>query len=361
MAKHVSPQISFSSAAELTLGKHKLNLAELKRVLRIVADTQSIADAAAMLGVTYRTLWGRLLSYDDATTCKLVGKARGRGTTLTGKGRALLAALEKHDELFAPPALDRINALATDLRLALQDQPLLRLRASHDYAIARAMMHTSTDAAAAPSLVAASALAAPLSSMIFLENAGSVDCVRALLRGDADLAGYHHISGHSPVTTSDATDTLWQRIEDSEDYWSIALIQREQGLIISPSKRTFIKSIADLTRPDVRFINRQRGSGTRLLLDALLAQGKVMPSNIKGYDQEEFTHQAIAATIAADAADVGPGLRAASAQFKLHFVPLATETYRLAGRIETRKHPAVVALINAVRTQASQLPGYAPS
>jgi putative molybdopterin biosynthesis protein len=80
-----------------------------------------------------------------------------------------------------------------------------------------------------------------------------------------------------------------------------------------------------------------------------------------GYDQEEFTHQAIAATIAADAADVGPGLRAASAQFKLHFVPLATETYRLAGRIETRKHPAVVALINAVRTQASQLPGYAPS
>jgi len=358
MAKPPSPQITFSSAAEMTLGKHKLNLAELKRILRVVADTQSIADAAAMLGVTYRTLWGRLLSYDDATACKLVGKARGRGTTLTGKGRALLAALEKHDELFAPPALDRINALATDLRLALQDQPLLRLRASHDYAIARAMSQVGANAPATPSM---SAMTSPLSSMIFLENAGSVDCVRALLRGDADLAGYHHISGHSPVTASDASDTLWQRIEDSEDYWSIALIQREQGLIVAPSKRTSISSIADLVRPGVRFINRQRGSGTRLLLDALLAQGKVMPSSINGYDQEEFTHQAIAATIAADAADVGPGLRAAAAQFKLHFVPLATETYRLAGRIETRKHPAVIALIDAVRAQASQLPGYSPS
>jgi putative molybdopterin biosynthesis protein len=361
MAKLPTPLITFSSAAELTLGKHTLNLAELKRILRIVADTQSIADAALTLGVTYRTLWGRLLSYDDATSCKLVGKARGRGTTLTGKGRALLAALEKHDELFAPPALDRINALATDLRLALQDQLMLRLRASHDYAIARAMSQIGAGASTSPTMSATSATTPPLSSMIFLENAGSVDCVRALLRGDADLAGYHHISGHSPVTTSDATDTLWQRIEDSEYYWSVALIQREQGLIVSPSKRTAIKSIADLARRDVRFINRQRGSGTRLLLDALLAQGKVMPSSINGYDQEEFTHQAIAATVAADAADVGPGLRAAAAQFKLHFVPLATETYRLAGRIETRKHAAVVALIEAVRAQASQLPGYAPS
>lgn len=360
MAKHSSPHITFSSAAELTLGKQKLNLAELKRILRIVADTQSIADAAAVLGVTYRTLWGRLLSYDEATACKLIGKARGRGTTLTGKGRALLAALEKHDELFAPPALDRINALATDLRLALQDQPLLRLRASHDYAIARAMAQPAVDT---PSSIAATgtSTSGPLSSMVYLENAGSVDCVRALLRGDADLAGYHHISGHTPGTTADAVDTLWQRIEDSEDYWSIALIQREQGLIVAPSKRASIKSVADLTRPGIRFINRQRGSGTRLLLDALLAQGKVMQSQINGYDQEEFTHQAIAATVAADAADVGPGLRAAAAQFKLHFVPLSTETYRLAGRIETRKHPAVSALIDAVRAQASQLPGYSPA
>ena len=357
MGKLALPQITFSSAAELSLGKHTINLAELKRILRIVADTQSIADAAGVLGVTYRTLWGRLLSYDEATACKLIGKARGRGTTLTGKGRALLAALERHDELFAPPALDRINALATDLRLALQDQPLLRLRASHDYAIVRAMAQPPIDLSTS---IADTGKTTPtaLSSMVYLENAGSVDCVRSLLRGDADLAGYHHISGHAPGTTTDAVDTLWQRIEDSEDYWSIALIQREQGLIVAPSKRASIKSVDDLARPGVRFINRQRGSGTRLLLDALLAQAKVMQSQITGYDQEEFTHQAIAATVAADAADVGPGLRAAAAQFKLHFVPLATETYRLAGRIETRKHPAVSALIAAVRAQASKLPGY---
>ncbi len=354
MAKLSLPQIAFAPAAELTIGDYKLNLTELKQVLRIVADTQSITDAATALGVTYRTLWGKLLSYDAATNCKLVGKARGRGTTLTGKGRALLAALEKHDELFAPPAVDRVNALSIDLRLALQDQPLLRLRASHDYAIARAMVP-----AAASHTGLSSVRAASLSSMLYLENAGSVDCVRALLRGDADLAGYHHVSAQTPSTASDAVRTLWQRVEDNEDYWSIALIQREQGLIISPSKQLAVKSIHDLTLPSLRFINRQRGSGTRLLLDVLLAQSNVMPSQINGYDQEEFTHQAIAATIAADAADAGPGLRAAAAQFRLHFVPLATETYRLAGRIETRKHPAVSALIDAVRRQALTLPGYA--
>jgi len=135
-------------------------------------------------------------------------------------------------------------------------------------------------------------------------------------------------------------------------------MRREQGLIVAPRLKGKVSSLADLTRRDVRFINRQRGSGTRLLLDSLLADASVASARISGYEHEEFTHQAVAASIAAGAADVGLGLRAAAAQFKLHFVPLAVEIYRLAGRIETQNHPRVRALITAVRTNAARLPGY---
>ena len=135
-------------------------------------------------------------------------------------------------------------------------------------------------------------------------------------------------------------------------------MQREQGLIISPRLRGKVSSLGDLTKDSVRFINRQRGSGTRLLLDSLLADASIASARISGYEHEEFTHQAVAASIAAGAADVGLGLRAAAAQFELHFVPLAVEIYRLAGRIETQNHPRVRALITEVRARAAKLPGY---
>lgn len=135
-------------------------------------------------------------------------------------------------------------------------------------------------------------------------------------------------------------------------------MQREQGLIIAPRSKGKISTLADLTGDAVRFINRQRGSGTRLLLDSLLTDASVASGRISGYEHEEFTHQAVAASIAAGAADVGLGLRAAASQFKLHFVPLAVEIYRLAGRAETQNHPRVRALIAAVRAHAAELPGY---
>lgn len=351
MSKLSSPHISLSVQADVTLGELRIDLRELKRSLRTLADTQSITHAAQSLGVTYRTLWGRLRAFDAALGCKLVGKARGRGTNLTGKGRALLAALERHDELFAPPSTERVSALSADLSRALRDQPLLRLLASHDYALGNVF-----DA----SLVSTSpAVASPLQDAIHMANAGSVECIRALLRGDADLAGYHHttVSAVNAGKESQAT-ALWSRVEDSAEFWSVALMEREQGLIVAPQLKSKVKRLADLARPGLRFVNRQRGSGTRVLLDALMAEAGMVATAISGYGHEEFTHQAVAATIAAGAADAGPGLRTASAQFKLHFVPLAMETYRIAGRADTRQHPSVLKLVTALRAEAAKLPGY---
>ena len=345
--------IKFSVRAELKGADAAIDLSDLKFSLRTLADTQSITHAAQSLGVTYRTLWGRLLGFDAALGCKLVGKARGRGTNLTGRGRALLAALERHDELFSPPSTERVSALYADLARALRDQPLLRLLASHDYALAKVF-----DTSSAPSASSA-VVAAQLQDAIHMANAGSVECIRALLRGDADLAGYHHTT---MTTTSAGKESqaraLWSRVEDSAEYWSVALMEREQGLIVAPQLKAKVKELADLARPGLRFVNRQRGSGTRVLLDSLMAEAGMVATAISGFGHEEFTHQAVAATIAAGAADAGPGLRTAAAQFKLHFVPLATETYRIAGRTETRQHPSVLKLIAALRVESAKLAGY---
>ena len=350
MARLLPLQISFSTEAEASIGTERVNLSHLARSLRTVADTQSITQAALALDVTYRTLWGRLLSFDAALGCKLIGKSRGRGTSLTSKGHAVLAVLEKHGELFAPPAKDRVESFVIDLMQSMRDDAQLRLMASHDFAIAQTF--------ARPSSTAANTKAQSLSNAIHMSSGGSVDCIRTLLRGDTDLAGYHHMTPAQHGGTTQSESSLWANVEHSTDFWSVPVMQREQGLIIAPRLKGKVSSLANLTKDGVRFINRQRGSGTRLLLDSLLADASVASARISGYEHEEFTHQAVAASIAAEAADVGLGLRAAAAQFKLHFVPLALEIYRLAGRSETQNHPRVRALIAAVRAHAAKLPGY---
>lgn len=355
MSKTPSFSINFTAQAALQLGANEVDLVDLSRCLRTLADTQSITLAAASLGVTYRTLWGRLLSFDAALGCKLVGKSRGRGTLLTGKGRALLAALDRHSALFLPPAAEPVAALTTDLARALRDRPLLRLMASHDFALSKALAKALPKAVTGRghrALATERRMATELADMVHLSNAGSVDCIRALLRGDADLAGYHHVNG------ADIGSSPWERVECDADYWSVPIMEREQGLIIAPRAKRQVKSIADVARDGIRFINRQRGSGTRLLLDTWLGEAGISHHRISGYEQEEFTHQAVAATIAAGAADAGPGLEAAAAQFNLAFIPLATETYRLAGGIDTRSHETVNALIDATQQHAATLPGY---
>ena len=101
-----------------------------------------------------------------------------------------------------------------------------------------------------------------------------------------------------------------------------------------------------------RFINRQRGSGTRALVDQLLRRGGLAPEALKGYADEEFTHLAVAATIAAGRADAGVGVRAAAARFGLAFVPLGRERYWLAARHRTLGERRMERFLSALRGPA---------
>jgi molybdate-binding protein len=135
-------------------------------------------------------------------------------------------------------------------------------------------------------------------------------------------------------------------------------MRRSQGLIVAKGNPLGIKKLKDLARPEIRFINRQRGAGTRLLLDKLLDAEGLSVQKIKGYQREEFTHSAIATAILAGTADAGVGLKSVAIEYGLNFIPLGDETYFLAMASDMIKRSAVSELIRKIRTAAEEKSGY---
>jgi molybdate-binding protein len=145
----------------------------------------------------------------------------------------------------------------------------------------------------------------------------------------------------------------------------VRFVRRRQGLILPRGNPRRVRTLADVAQRRLRFVNRQRGSGTRVLVDQLLHAQHVDPSSVRGYATEEFTHLAVAATVAAGNADAGFGLEAAARQFRLAFVPVVEERYLLACRRSALRQPAVARLRELLATRAARraivrLAGYAP-
>ncbi len=129
----------------------------------------------------------------------------------------------------------------------------------------------------------------------------------------------------------------------------LRFVDREQGLILPRGNPRRVRSLADVVRQKLRLVNRQAGSGTRRLVDAQLEREGLEPAELAGYVDEEFTHAAVAATIASGRADAGVGVAAAAAEYDLAFVPLVRERYYLALRAASLASPAVVALRESLK------------
>ena len=155
-------------------------------------------------------------------------------------------------------------------------------------------------------------------------NVGSLGGLIALRRGEAHLAGCHLF--HPETETYNVPYV--QRYLPDEEVTLATFAQREQGLILPPGNPLGIASIADLR--GARFINRQRGAGTRVLFDYLLAQHEISADEIEGYDHEEYTHLAVAAAVADGIGDCGMGLRGAAEALGLDFIGLTWERFDLA-------------------------------
>jgi putative molybdopterin biosynthesis protein len=190
-------------------------------------------------------------------------------------------------------------------------------------------------------------------------NVGSLGGLLALKRGDAHLAGSHLLDEATGVYNR----PFVERVLPGQDVLLVNLAYRDQGFIVPPGNPQALADLADLARPDVRFVNRQKGSGTRVLLDYHLKQHGIAAERINGYAHEEFTHMAVAAAVLSGSATAGLGILAAARALGLEFIPLFKERYDL---VVPRRHwesdllaPLRATLANAAYRQAvTALGGY---
>jgi putative molybdopterin biosynthesis protein len=156
-------------------------------------------------------------------------------------------------------------------------------------------------------------------------NVGSLGGLTALRDGLCHVAGSHLLD----PDTGEYTLPYLERLLPGRDVAVVRLVHRDQGLIVAPGNPKGIAGIEDVAGRGLRYVNRQRGAGTRMLLDHQLAQRGIEPNAIEGYRREEHTHLAVAAAVAAGRADCGLGVLAAARAFGLDFVPVAKEPYDL--------------------------------
>lgn len=157
-------------------------------------------------------------------------------------------------------------------------------------------------------------------------NVGSLGGLVALRDGLCHLAGSHLLD---PVTGQYTLPYVDRLFGADADIAVVRLVHRDQGLIVAPGNPLNLGGVEDLTRSGLRYVNRQRGAGTRALLDHELTRRGIDPARVSGYSREEHTHLAVAAAVAAGRADAGMGILAAARAFELDFVPVTQEPYDL--------------------------------
>ncbi len=190
-------------------------------------------------------------------------------------------------------------------------------------------------------------------------NVGSLGGLVALRRGEAHLGGSHLMDPETGVYN----ESYVRRYLPKQAVMLVALVGREQGWIVRPGNPLGLKGWADADRDDVSIVNRQRGAGTRVLLDYELERANIDPAQVQGYGREEYTHLAVAAAVASGTADAGPGIRAAARALDLDFVPLAHERYELVIPQAHYENPLLQPLLEllhdeAFRDAVAALPGY---
>ena len=315
-------------------------------LLAAIAERGSLKQATADVDLSYRHAWELLGRLESAMGRRLVQLERGRGARLTAFGEQLALNARTIESRLQV----ELKRAATELNRPLPEKSTsgdlaLRVCASHDLALDKL----------------ADLLASHNGPAIELHFQGSVDALVSLARNRCAIAGFH-------VPELPGRQTLVEPYRPWLKSRTLRLVHfadRRQGLIVAKDNPLGIETLEDVARLQVRFINRQPGSGTRLFFDALLAAHRIRPAQINGYRHEEFTHAAVAAMIASGAADTAFGIEAAAAQQGLSFVPLASERYFLAMRAQTAGETAVQGFLQALESRwfrkvMREMPGYTP-
>ncbi len=279
-----------------------------------------------------------------------IGKVdQGLVATALPRGAGQITSITEADGIIRIPA--NSEGIGTDDRVAAE---LLRPVQTIDHTVVVVGSHDNTLDVLADELRAQSSKFSLSSSHV-----GSMGGLMAVKRGLCHVAGSHMLDEKD----GSYNISYIKRYLPDVPVRLVHLVMRDQGLIVPPGNPKNIQGIEDLVRRDVRLINRQGGSGTRILLDYRLARLGLDPDRIEGYASEEFTHMAVAAAVLSGAADVGLGIYAAAKALGLDFIPVVTEQYDLVIPAAFYEGPAVqylLAVINSTefKQRVSQLGGY---
>ena len=318
-------------------------LPALLGLLLAVSELGSISKAATARGMSYRHAWGLLQQFSTQFGVELVHKVRGQGTVLSPLAEKLMWA-DRRIHARLTPTLDSLaSELQQELaRVLVGDAQVLRLTASHGFAVAALVTQLNEHGVT-----------------VDINYRSSSDAVAALARGECDLAGFHLPVGE----LEGAAAAKYRTWLDPERHALLHLAYRMQGIFVAKGNPKGVTGLADLARQDLRFVNRQKGSGTRVLLELLLADLGVDPAVINRSGTAEFTHAAVAAYVASGMADVGFGVETAARRFDLDFIPVIRERYFLACHASALDTPLLTSAQAAMaggafREVLSALPGY---
>ncbi|GLR27047.1 substrate-binding domain-containing protein [Limnobacter litoralis] len=316
------------------------------RLLDLLVDVQehgSLSQSCKATGASYRHAWNLIRQGEAQLGRPLLVMERGKGSTLTPLGEKLVWAGHRISARLSPMLESLSSELEGELEKALSQhiQPL-RVHASHGFAVEK------------------------LIDILLRENeaverkyVGSQEAVASLGQGHCDLAGFHLPQGEFEAEAL----AHYARWLNTDSVRIINVATRRQGLMVARGNPMKIYTLKDLTRPEVRFVNRQPSSGTHFLLTCLLRKEGISPDQLNGFTQSEFTHAAVAAYVASGMADAGLGVETPSKRFKLDFVPMATERYFLACHEKQLKSPSVKRVVDVLKSEAfralvNELPGY---
>ncbi|NHM32750.1 helix-turn-helix transcriptional regulator [Neobacillus terrae] len=251
----------------------------------------------------------KIFQISKHTVYELIKRGELRAFKIGNKMRIEQSEIDRFKESAKAPARKEFDQ--QDVSPASGTAPV-RLSGSHDFLVEHFVKAASSD----------------LAQQILPTYIGSLEGLMMLYRGQSDIAAVHLLDPSSQEYNLPFIKQLFVYEEISV----IRFASREQGLLVDKGNPKNIQGFEDLTRKDIQFVNRQKGSGTRFLLDSKLMSLDISPSNIKGYEIEEWNHLSTASYISSGRADAAFGIRSAAGQLGLDFIPVAKEQFDLVFR-----------------------------
>ena len=322
-------------------------------LLQAVSTQGSISAGARALGFSYRHVWGELKRWEQALGHELVVWEKGQSARLTEFGAKLMWA-ERQAQARLAPQIEALRAeLERSFAVAFDDSAhVVTLYASHDDALSALREHALQQPSASdqPQL------------HLDIRFTGSLDAIRALNEGRCVMAGFHTLLHTGPKTL---TERAYKALLKPGLHKIIGFAQRTQGLMVAKGNPLKLQSLQDVAQQGARFANRNIGTGTRVVLDDLLAQAGMTANQLAGYEHTEPSHAAVAHAVASGQFEVGLGIAAAAQQAGLGFVPLAEERYHLVCLKSALQQPGIQTLLQLLKTPAwqekiTQIAGYTP-